>query len=118
MAKGGRPGAGGRRQTRSAAFSPARGGLHGVRRARSTEELPAKAGALNDGPPRRGACFLGQADQELAAIHQFEEHVKGNPTFLAGFNVAQVDRIDAQTMPEQNNSYRAFQMNCSTGRAM
>ena len=68
----------------------------------------------------RGACFLGQADQELGAIHQFEAQVKGNPTFLAGFNIAQVDQIDAQTQttPEQNNTYRAFQMNCNTGRAM
>ena len=65
----------------------------------------------------RGACYLAQADQELGAIHQFEEQVKRNPAFFTGFSVAQVDQIDAQTTAEKD-TYQAFQLNCNSGRAM
>ena len=65
----------------------------------------------------RGACYLGQSDREMGAIHQFEEQVKRDQKFFTGFSVAQVDSIDAQQTPEQR-SYRAFQLNCNPGRAL
>ena len=64
----------------------------------------------------RGACFLGETGQELSAIHTFEEQVKRNPAFFSGFSVVQVDQIDAKTSAEQ--TYRAFQLNCNSERAL
>lgn len=65
----------------------------------------------------RGACYLDQPDQEMGAIHRFEEQVKRDQRFLSGFSVAQVDQIDAQRTPEEK-TYRAFQLNCNPARAL
>jgi type IV pilus assembly protein PilM len=60
-----------------------------------------------------GACFLGEQGQELRAIQTFEEQIKRNPTFVRGFSTAQLDQINAQADPQQQHTYRTFQLNCN-----
>jgi Tfp pilus assembly PilM family ATPase len=63
----------------------------------------------------RGACYLGEAGQELGAIQRFGERVKRNQSFISGFSLAQVEQINAQVSPTMHE-YRSFQLNCNSER--
>ena len=63
-----------------------------------------------------GACFLGEATQELSAIQQFEERLKRNPQFLRGFGAARLDHISVETSEQPKLTYRTFQVNCQPNR--
>jgi hypothetical protein len=63
----------------------------------------------------RGACYLGEAGQELGAIQRFGERVKRNHSFISGFSLAQVEQISAQVSPTRHE-YRSFQLNCDSER--
>jgi len=65
-----------------------------------------------------GASFLGEADQELGAIQQFEEQLRRHPKLLKAFSSAQLDQINAQTQPATQATYRTFQLNCQPSRRL
>ena len=65
-----------------------------------------------------GSCYLGQAAEELSAIQTFEERLKRNSIFLAGFKATHLEQINVQTHPQQQYTYRTFQLNCSAIRKL
>ncbi len=65
----------------------------------------------------RGACYLGASGEEIAAIQDFEERVKHNPSLFKGFTAARLDQIDAET-DRQQFTYRTFQLQCQSSQRM
>lgn len=65
----------------------------------------------------RGACYLGASGEEIAAIQDFEERVKHNPSLFKGFAAARLDQIDAETN-RQELTYRTFQLQCQSSQRM
>jgi len=65
-----------------------------------------------------GACFLGGSDRELSAIQELETRLKGSARLLESFGSIRLGKIDATTAPQQDTSYRVFQLNTqqSSGR--
>ena len=63
----------------------------------------------------QGACRLGEAGKELAAIQAFEEQVESSAALFAGFRTGQIDQIKTQADPKRQYTYQTFQLNCSNG---
>ena len=68
----------------------------------------------------KGACYRGEADQDLSAIQQFGQQMKQNPAFFKGFATAWLDEITEQTStaPEPEYTYRTFEYNCESERVL
>jgi Tfp pilus assembly PilM family ATPase len=69
-----------------------------------------------------GACFLGEARRELSAIQQFEQQIKQNEAFLAGFSSSQMEQVSAEVyripQTQEQHTYRSFQLNCSSSQKL
>jgi Tfp pilus assembly PilM family ATPase/Tfp pilus assembly protein PilN len=69
-----------------------------------------------------GACFLGEAGKELSAIQRFEQDMKKNEVFLAGFSSAQMEQVNVEFVRQQQNqeqyTYRSFQLNCASSQKL
>ncbi len=66
----------------------------------------------------KGACFLGQPEQELAAIQEFADRIKRDPRFFQGFQVAQIEEVQATVDEDRGITYQTFRLNCKSSRKM
>lgn len=82
-------------------------------------ELDNELKATGEGEPHltlNGACYLGEAAQELGAIQRFESQLRQHEQFFKGFASAQLEEIVVQTSQEPR--YRTFLLNCASRRRM
>lgn len=64
----------------------------------------------------RGACYLNQPDQEVAAIQELERRIRAGQGPAAPLNVTRLGQIDAAAVASAGTAYRTFQLTCAAER--
>lgn len=62
----------------------------------------------------RGACYLNQPDNEVAAIQELEQRIRAGQGPAGALNITRLGQIDAATVTGTSTSteYRTFQLTC------